>query len=723
VKYDHSVRFIFCLIFTALTVTLYANPPAILTPANSGPFPAGSFPAAVAVADFNGDGGADLAIANVTSSTVTVLLANANGGYTAASGSPFATGAAPYSIAAGDFNGDGKADLAIANSTGSNVTVLLGDGSGGFTQANGSPFAAGANPRSVVAGDFNGDGTADLAIANAGSNNVTVLLGDGHGGFAAAIGSPFAVGTTPTSVAVGDFNKDGKADLAIANSGSNNITLLLGDGSGGFAAATGSPFAAGPLPMAVAVADFNGDKKPDLAVTNYGTHSVTVLLGDGSGGFTQASGSPYSVGGNPISLGVGDFNKDGKVDLAVANFSSNNITVLLGDGSGGFTQANGSPFNTGQNPMSVAVADLNRDGRADLAVANYGGTTVTVLLEASSAPMMRDFRGIHRSDVILYDPTLGQEYTALSNGDGTYQYVPNLFTAGFNTLRTGDFNSDGKADLVVYNTNTALAYIGMGNGDGTFAFQSLFWSPGYDFVEAGDLNGDGKTDFVLYNSLTGTMYTGISDGTGTFTYKYDLISKGYTFVRLADFTGDGNADLFLYNATNGIAFLGIGDGAGKFAFSPLFISPGYNLLDFGDLNGDGKADLILYNSANGNAATGISDGAGGFTFTPLIFSPGFTSVRLADYTNDGKADVTVYNKNSGIAYFGTGTGTGAFNFQSLFWSPGYDVVEQQDLEGDGKIDIVLYNSATGTSYTGISNSDGTFTYTYKLWGIGNMLAR
>src|SRR6202011_249766 len=101
----------------------------------------------------------------------------------------------------------------------------------------------------------------------------------------------------------------------------------------------------------------------------------------------------------------------------------------------------------------------------------------------------------------------GTVYTALSNGNGTYQYVYNLFTPALDTLRSGDFNGDGEADLVVYNSHTALAYIGMGNGDGTFSFQSLFWSPGYDFVAAGDLNGDGKTDFALYNSVTGTMYT------------------------------------------------------------------------------------------------------------------------------------------------------------------------------------------------------------------------
>ena len=345
-----------------------------------------------------------------------------------------------------------------------------------------------------------------------------------------------------------------------------------------------------------------------------------------------------------------------------------------------------------------------------------------IVTQAGKGLFVHDFAGTGRSGALTYDPATGTTYAAISNGDGTYKYVYNLFTSGFDILRTGDFNGDGKADIVVYNSHTSLAYVGLGNGDGTFNFQSLFWSPGYNIVEPGDLNGDGKTDFALYNSSTGTMYTAISNGAGGFTYKYTLITSGYTYVRLADFTGDNKADIFLYNSTTGLAYLGVGDGLGGFTFHPLSISSGYTLADIGELNGDGKADVILYNT-NGNTATGISDGLGGFTFTPLLFTPGYTSVRLADYTGDGKADLTLYNRNNAAAYFGTGDGTGNFMFQSLFWSPGYDWVEPEDINGDAKMDIILYNSATGTEYSGLSNGAGAFTYTYQLWGSGKVLFR
>jgi uncharacterized protein (TIGR03437 family) len=343
------------------------------------PFTSVSGPGSVAVGDFNGDGRPDLAIANANSNNVTVLLGNGAGGFTAAAGSPFPAGQMPMFVAVGDFNGDGRPDLAIANHDG-HVTVLLGNGSGGFTAAAGSPFAAGAWPASIAVADFNADGNLDLAIANANSNNVTVLLGNGSGGFTAAPGSPFPAGSGPQSVAVGDFNGDGKPDLAIANGTGGNVTVLLGNGAGGFTAAAGSPFAAGSGPQSVAVGDFNGDGKPDIAIANGNSNNVTVLLGNGAGRFTAAPGSPFPAD-TPRSIAAADFNRDGKPDLAITNWSGT-VTVLLGDGTGGFAAAPGSPYPAGLDPESVAVGDFNGDGKPDLAMADFFGSTVTVLLNA-----------------------------------------------------------------------------------------------------------------------------------------------------------------------------------------------------------------------------------------------------------------------------------------------------------------------------------------------------
>jgi uncharacterized protein (TIGR03437 family) len=365
-------------LLAAVVLTLSGAANAQFSTAPGSPFPVGSGASSIAVGDFNGDGKQDLAVANVASGNVTVLLGNGSGGFSAAAGSPFTVGSFPYFLTVGDFNGDGKLDLAVADTSSNDVTILLGNGSGAFSAAPGSPFAAGADPYSLAVGDFNGDGNLDLAVANAG-HSVTVLLGNGSGGFSAAPGSPFAAGSDPDSIVTGDFNGDGKLDLAVANARGDNVTILLGNGSGGFSAAPGSPFAAGSDPTSIALGDFNGDGKLDLAASNGDSNSVTVLLGNGSGGFSASPGSPFTVGSLPYSLAVGDFNGDGRLDIAVADATSNNIAVLFGNGSGGFSPAPGSPFVSGAEPYAVAAGDFNGDGKLDLAVTSYFNS-VTVLL-------------------------------------------------------------------------------------------------------------------------------------------------------------------------------------------------------------------------------------------------------------------------------------------------------------------------------------------------------
>jgi len=343
--------------------------------------PVGSFPSSVAMADFNGDRHLDLAVVNNGANTVTVLLGNGLGGFSAAVGSPFAVGSGPTSAAVGDFNRDGKLDLAITNSNDQTVTVLLGNGLGGFVAARGSPFPAGDGPFSVVVGDFNRDGKPDLAVVDTADGTVTILLGDGLGGFTAAGGSPFPVGVSPVSLATGDYNGDGNPDLAVANAGDNTVTVLLGDGLGHFSAAPASPILVGSTPFSILVSDFNADSKPDLAIVNTASNTVTVLLGNGSGGFVPSGGSPFPVGSAPFSIAAGDFNLDNKADLAIANLGDGTVSVLLGDGKGEFILDPG-PGPIGAALESIAVGDLNGDGKPDLAVANAGNAAVSIMLNA-----------------------------------------------------------------------------------------------------------------------------------------------------------------------------------------------------------------------------------------------------------------------------------------------------------------------------------------------------
>ena len=320
-----------------------------------------------------GGGTSNVVFFEVTTATSSIALSAPRG---------FDAGSGPQSVAVGDFNGDGKPDLAVVNSYSNNVSILLGNGDGTFQIH--VDYPTGAQPGSVAIGDFNGDGKLDLAVVNSYSNNVSVLLGNGNGTFQPAVSYGTGSGTGPAFVAVGDFNRDGKLDLAVANSNSSNVSVLLGNGDGTFQTAVN--YDVGGAPTSIAVGDFNHDGKLDLAVAvpvpGPSTY-VSVLLGNGDGTFQTAVNynAPYA----PDAVAVGDFNGDGNLDLVVGNRSSN-ISVFLGNGDGTFRTA--VNYSAGYNPSSVAVGDFNNDGTLDLAVANSGSsTTVTVLLQSPTVSL------------------------------------------------------------------------------------------------------------------------------------------------------------------------------------------------------------------------------------------------------------------------------------------------------------------------------------------------
>ena len=272
-------------------------------------------------------------------------------------------------------------------------------------------FALPPSPNSVASADFNEDGHIDLAVPLYASNNVSILLGTGTGNFGAA--TTFAVGTSPYSITIADFNGDGHADLATVNS--NNVSVLLGTGTGSFGAA--SNFAVGTSPNSITNADFNGDGHADLVVVNMNSDIVSILLGTGTGSFGTATNFAVGVGTAPLSVISDDFNGDGFADLAIASTSPSRVYILLGTGTGSFGTA--TAFVAGSHPWSCTSADFNGDGYTDLAVANNGSSNVSVLL---------------------------------GTGTGSFVAANNFITgSGPMSVISADFNEDGRADLVVAN--------------------------------------------------------------------------------------------------------------------------------------------------------------------------------------------------------------------------------------------------------------------------------
>jgi FG-GAP-like repeat/FG-GAP repeat len=345
-----------------LTVTTppTCNPVSFAAPVNIG---VGAKAGQVLVGDFNGDGRQDLAVAELNGTAI--LLGDGTGGFTVVTEL-----ANVGARAVGDFNGDGKQDLAILNA--SNVVILFGDGTGHFVS--GSNFDTGCTaPFQLAVGDFNGDSKLDMAFACFFSDAVTIVLGNGAGGFSTA--ASFGVSDGPQGLAVGDVNGDGRQDLAVACMPAGVISILLGDGAGTFAASMN--FNAGATPRDIEIGDFNGDGSQDLAFSNPSFNAASVMLGSGVGGF----GAPttFAVGSNPTTeIAVGDFNGDGKQDLAVPNFGSNDVSILLANGTGSFGAA--INFSVGLSPFGVVVGDFNGDGMQDLATANWDSNDVSILL-------------------------------------------------------------------------------------------------------------------------------------------------------------------------------------------------------------------------------------------------------------------------------------------------------------------------------------------------------
>jgi hypothetical protein len=556
----------------------------------------------MAVGDFNGDGIPDLAVVNLGNSQVTILLGNGNGAFTPTHYT-YGAGGTPYSVAVGDFNGDGNQDLAVAAYGGKSVTILLGNGDGTFTDGAYIQVPGYGNPYFVAVGDFNGDGIPDLAVTSWNTNSLTILLGNGKGGFTPAPDSPVAVGPRPVSVAVGDFNGDGIPDVAVAGLGSSSVSILLGNGNGSFTEAPHSPLAALSFPSSVAVGDFNGDGIPDVAVAGFDGDLVTILLGNGNGTFTPVPVNISVITGiyPAYSVAVGDFNGDGTPDLAVPNTGSDTLTILLGNGNGTFTQMANSPITVGIGPSPAVVADFNGDGIPDVAVANSGSGTVTVLLsqltQASTAPVS----GI--------SPI----------GTGTHQV-------------DAIFPGDSSYSASTSSTTELTAQQGTPTVTVTLASSSITTAQALSAtVEVSGENGNPTPTGIV--TLTGGSYTSaattLSSGSAKINVPAGSLTTG-TDTLTASYAGDGN-----YKATSGTA--------------PVTVTTAVNP----SLTISGTAVTVFPGVTTGNTSTITMTPIGGFTgsvaLTASITASPAGAEHLPTLSFGATSPVSITGTNGGTA--------------------------------------------------------------------------
>jgi hypothetical protein len=665
----------------------------------------GESPVAIVAVDFDGDGNLDVATANDTASSVSLLFGRGNGTFRAKVDYP--TGSTPIGLVTADWNRDGKPDLATASGTDGTVSVFLNQGNGVLARQ--SALTVGASPRALLTADLDSDGFLDLAVANGDAASVSVLFGKGDGTFASRV--DYATGSSPDAIVAGDFNRDGRMDLVVGkDSDPPSLTVLLGEYPRSFALRPALAIDKLDCVSSLAAVDFNGDDKLDLAVVRgqcqKGNGSIFMLAGSGDGSFSFAR--EYSeLNGVPETV---DVNGDGRLDLAVLN--GDVLYVLFGQKSGPLS----APVRYGPSVLwgeTMAIGDFNRDGKVDIASADWSTKSVLVVLGngdgtvATPDPyaggpylgpvLTRDLDGDGRLDAVAVGPE-GAVRVLLGKGDGTLAQSADYDVGGkASGIAIGDLDGDGKLDMVTTSESNTVSIL-LGQDAGKFApRKELPVGRESACPTLGDVNADGKLDLVLRHAGDGLVGVWLGQGDGTFTFSSDIAmahALGYvpaSCLALGDFDGDHILDVVVIDQMGGVA-QGKGDGT----FGPVtqyLMGEQPDAILLGDWNGDSAIDILVTHRIGVCVLLGGGDGTFSAASGPPVGSwwngsfGGF-GVSLADLNGDGHVDLVAGFPNLIDVFLGDGTGT--FACEKLYARGGSLAIG--DMNGDGRQDAVVVDS-------------------------------
>jgi hypothetical protein len=701
---------------------------------------AGLNPAMVAVADVNGDGNLDLIVPDESDNVVDVLLGNGDGTFQGAV--TYATGNTPSFVAVADFNGDGVPDLAVTNSADGTVSILLGAGGGTFAAQ--IPYGVGANPIGVVAGDFNNDGYPDLAVSNNADGTVSILLDTGLGAFAKQTILGLPDGASPYGLAAGDLRRNGTLDLVVADSGSSNVYVLLGNNNGTFPARVAYPVAS--KPQAVALGDVNGDGILDIVSANYGLgggfgNTVSVLIGTGTGTFgTQ---TPYGVGVGPFNVALADYNGDGLLDIADADSVDGTATILLQEHTETAIAAGVSaPLSGSQYVLASYPGDADRapSESAILALTGGGSALVTSTTALTIAPNPAIFGQIVTMTATI-SPVPGSPFGTVTFSDGTTVLdVATVNASGVATFTISSLTAGAHGITAQYSGNTGL----FGSISNSIArITAAATSTTTLALSAASVTAGTAT------TLTATVLNGVTPVTsGVVTFCNANVSpcEDAAILGTANLTADGTAALKLTfgvgvysidavfagsNAVQGSASsaqaltvtgiatyastttIGSTGSVGDYALTGTVAAFGSTLMN---------GNLSFLNTSNGNAVVAtapLNPATRAYGMIPAAKSPlaeanGPQNVVTGDFNGDGILDFAVADDNVPTVSIFLGNGDGTFQAAVTYPIGGYGVdLKAGDFNGDGKLDLVATNSygadGPGNSVSVLlGNGDGTF---------------
>ncbi|MES2774716.1 MAG: FG-GAP-like repeat-containing protein [Bacteroidota bacterium] len=631
----------------------------------------GSYPRHVAVGDFNNDGKQDMAAANYLGNSVSIRLGDGAGGFTGATN--ITVGTNPYAVLIGDFNGDGFADFASANSGSNNISIRLGDGTGNFTGT--TTIAISGTPSSIRMADFNNDGFPDLAVRSATIGSVTICLGTGRGNF--NISNTLNYATQVRDFVIGDFNNDSNVDIAaVSNTEPCSVILQLGDGAGNF-----SPFtdiASGNYPGYMLAADFNRDGNLDFAIASTSVPAIlSVRLGDGFGSFT--SPASVTIGAGQLSISSGDFNGDGIEDIAVAVNYTNSVSIFAGDGSGRFKLS--GAVTAGAGLFYIATGDFNGDGRQDLVTANETSTSLSVFL-ASPGIAEIDIKGNNTSiadgsttpalanhtDFGNVSSSLTRNFTIHNTGNGNIK-IDTVFIAG---LDTTSFKISGIIMPATISSGSSLSF-------------AVKFTPPSATVRSAIIK-------IINNDCDEADYDFAIQGTGV-ALAPALGNYAPTTIAYAG----GNASIVPSAApVNALKISAIASASFK---GLLSVNPASGIITLTNahpagvhqvtvraFNGFSVVSTVFNLTVNNpQCSQGLFNAA-----TNITLANGSQFVAIADFNNDGKQDMVVVNNFGSTFSVALGNGTGGFTVSPAIGTgvyPGSPAVV--DINGDGKTDIVI----------------------------------